>query len=61
MRSEIEYVCECGCLFSDCEIAATHVEEIHTEAYAFRDLESLEDAIERMISIQQPAGAAEER
>jgi hypothetical protein len=47
--AEITWKCICGCFFPDEGIAREHVQWVHTEAHERGNLESLEDAIERMI------------
>jgi len=47
---EITWKCICGCLFPDLGIAREHIQWVHTESYEPGNLESLEDAIERMMS-----------
>jgi hypothetical protein len=48
--AEITWKCICGCLFPDPGIAREHIQWVHTESHEPGNLESLEDAIERMIS-----------
>jgi hypothetical protein len=51
--TEMEYVCACGCKFPYEGIAAEHVEFVHPESHESGNLESLESAIHRMISVQE--------